>query len=1312
MSHALLTSTQPLTPTNPPQPSPSSPLSPFLSHSSRSLPFTPPPSHNKKPRPHSPHPRKLSTRTAPSSSRDPIPLPPSPPLSFIPPPRKPRLTRIRTSRPPPPPLPLLPYPPRTSPAPSLRRRLLPSPPTPMDSLAGVASYEAAAAAGRAADKGDEEMQVIDISEQCDSDSGDSVGHSESEEEEDDFLHRPLSPSNPFLLICNSLCSSPSSAASIHVQPLALPPPSKQDSRIPLASLPDDLRAFLVAQQHPLVKDCEGEAGLLPSWMTSDHVKLLTQLFDKHVAQPACFDVACEALIRIQHSDGTLVRWMAAEEVLQWWKQPGMRERMQIASLQTDAAGEAAAGEAVGSRDRLVYAPLLHVVEPFVYEERYAARMHPRRIRAPSTSSAGGALDLLLTPDHNLWAAPYAAQPAEADREREHPLHPYQLIPASALDTSSPAKSQPLQEKGWHIKTSAPISSSVDYSFTLPAMDDLLCSGSERDVDISPFVQRHTDVVDHPASTSSGFVGEDMDAFLTFLGFHIAHGTIDPATYQLQCLVPHAQCEYSEAVCARLAQVMRRHGSLVFTPRLTASRPQAHHRGPAGTTAHEAMVGEDGGYLSTDSESESEDDAALQPRQYHRVGGQKLAWLAPHLALYLLLARLFPSHTSHQQQQQPPYTPLPQWVWLLSARQIRIFLGAMAPAHDSADQPVCKLTTATSSIVTSCKAHADELHALAMHAGLVSAMLLSSVSGQYEVTLHHRSDTTTRTGTGVYGGAKFIHVDERSSTRLRRFWCVGTAAASTVILVRRRVDDFDATFPNPCANHSMKEAVAGGAAAQPTVWVTAYVGNCTDKLAKSEWEEAERGREGKGRAAREEGAVKDVDMRGEKKGGIAGSSVSTSAATSSMSSSSSSFSASSQQQPASPLYSLHTNNDQPTPPPSSPHHYQSYTPPRPLPSTPVPPPLLSPSLSKQTSRIAETIRRLYGLSSEEKGHKLLGHCFPSSDTRVLTDVGFQYLDEVETRLAAGERVLYACYDTSCKALRYTTGSLVFPPEPPSHLIHFRSSDAEQQLHGLNNTDFNGGYLSLRVTPPHRMFVANDALASRRASTSVGLIPAEELLPISSDSQQTESCPSRSTAVRMIACAEAGHIPLPDTVERKRVQSSIGLSDDHQFSAFLQLLGFWLGAGSLSYASCGYAAVRFTQLNSQDRVWLQTVAMQAGLGVQDIRVVRCEQTMTFLITHPRWFAWFDHEFGRLYPDSAHYHPGASHEPEERPIHGEQQSIDEAEDISEVQEQSSDDSSSTEQQPLFSPVKESAAALTHIDTRSCCLIRHSPLAALLFL
>ena len=286
MSHDPLSSTQRLNSSQPLrfltdllEASPSSPLSlsplPLLPPLPRYL-LTPPPSH-KKPRAHLlPHKLSQLSPQLPLRTRSPSPDPffASPPVSFVPPPRKPRLIRVRPHRSPVS-LNLL----ARRPAASLRRRLLPSSYPVMESLA---PYDVDRRLG--ADKGDDDMQVIDISEQCDSDSDSQ--RATDDEDDDDFLHRPLSPSNPFLLICNSLCSSPSSAASIHVLPLALPPPSKQDSRIPLSSLPDDLRAFLVAQQSPLVKDCEADHGLLPAWLTPDHVKLLTQLFDKHVAQPA------------------------------------------------------------------------------------------------------------------------------------------------------------------------------------------------------------------------------------------------------------------------------------------------------------------------------------------------------------------------------------------------------------------------------------------------------------------------------------------------------------------------------------------------------------------------------------------------------------------------------------------------------------------------------------------------------------------------------------------------------------------------------------------------------------------------------------------------------------------------------------------------------------------------------------------------------------------------------------------------------------------------------------------------------------------
>ena len=150
----------------------------------------------------------------------------------------------------------------------------------------------------------------------------------------------------------------------------------------------------------------------------------------------------------------------------------------------------------------------------------------------------------------------------------------------------------------------------------------------------------------------------------------------------------------------------------------------------------------------------------------------------------------------------------------------------------------------------------------------------------------------------------------------------------------------------------------------------------DRASKAEWRN--------GAAKRDGAAGKEKELRADKKAAGVGS-LSTSQASSISSSSSFSHSSSTSQQPT-PVYSIITTSDSPNPPPSSPHthtaSYTSYTPQRQLPSTPVPPPLLSPSLSKQTARIAETIRRLYGLSSEEKGHKLIGHACVTPDDQSL------------------------------------------------------------------------------------------------------------------------------------------------------------------------------------------------------------------------------------------------------------------------------------------------------------------------------------------
>src|SRR6185437_15448448 len=79
-------------------------------------------------------------------------------------------------------------------------------------------------------------------------------------------------------------------------------------------------------------------------------------------------------------------------------------------------------------------------------------------------------------------------------------------------------------------------------------------------------------------------------------------------------------------------------------------------------------------------------------------------------------------------------------------------------------------------------------------------------------------------------------------------------------------------------------------------------------------------------------------------------------------------------------------------------------------------------------------------SAEEDH-LIVHCFPSLDSRVLTDAGLAYLDDIQRRIHAGDTVLYACYDKLSKSLLYRPGTVRLVPahQAPTSLVDFTSVD---------------------------------------------------------------------------------------------------------------------------------------------------------------------------------------------------------------------------------------------------------------------------------
>ena len=307
-------------------------------------------------------------------------------------------------------------------------------------------------------------------------------------------------------------------------------------------------------------------------------------------------------------------------------------------------------------------------------------------------------------------------------------------------------------------------------------------------------------------------------------------------------------------------------------------------------------------------------------------------------------------------------------------------------------------------------------------------------------------------------------------------------------------------------------------------------------------------------------------------------------------------------------------------------------------------------------------------------KPLFHCFPESDTRILTDAGMQFLGEVEARLRAGERVLYACFDQRTATLCYRPGKLVFPSQLPTTLVEFTAPEEKhrwmagsgrygQDLHVKGSKSSH--HVSLRVTPQHDLFVQLGQIVdsptdkgftpscTRKGKNKRGKHPPRvekphAIRPASSLCLPACTCPAgkeckhRLAAIRMLACAKMGLVPSGDRLERDRVQQFLGLSNE-KFPLFLELLGFWVGDGTMSYRTSsgdGWDAVRFKQVKEGDKVWLRDTTAQLGLPPEHRRFYSYRRTEAFFIKDPRWFRWFDEEFGYMYVGSRYFQqPSAS-------------------------------------------------------------------------
>ena len=297
------------------------------------------------------------------------------------------------------------------------------------------------------------------------------------------------------------------------------------------------------------------------------------------------------------------------------------------------------------------------------------------------------------------------------------------------------------------------------------------------------------------------------------------------------------------------------------------------------------------------------------------------------------------------------------------------------------------------------------------------------------------------------------------------------------------------------------------------------------------------------------------------------------------------------------------------------------------------------------------------------HSFLAACLPEHDTRVLTNYGFLFLADIERRSTAGEPVLYACYESSTQSIVYRAGQLVLAA-PPTRWVDFTQAGT-RRLWDATSDDYGStvsargamaSRLTLRTTPEHDMYVqpcmqSTGGTSSGRVSGGAHIPPhkmtARELAPgYQCDCDAVgRTCTHGYSHYRMYTGAASGLQTFADVIshtnrsDRRSPVAVLGLNAKDELDAFLELFGYWLGEGTMSYDTradlASNDAVCFEARQNQDRVYLLSLLARLHLvRGQHFTINDSDTLLEVCITEPRWFRFFDAEFGVAYSNSRHY------------------------------------------------------------------------------
>jgi diadenosine tetraphosphatase ApaH/serine/threonine PP2A family protein phosphatase len=191
----------------------------------------------------------------------------------------------------------------------------------------------------------------------------------------------------------------------------------------------------------------------------------------------------------------------------------------------------------------------------------------------------------------------------------------------------------------------------------------------------------------------------------------------------------------------------------------------------------------------------------------------------------------------------------------------------------------------------------------------------------------------------------------------------------------------------------------------------------------------------------------------------------------------------------------------------------------------------------------SINRIYGFYDE---------CFPEDNTRVLTDSGFLFLDEIKAKLAKDEKILYACHDQTTGELVYRSGELVEPEGAEHQLLDFTAPEEQHRWAAASGAYGTGlqselptSQLSLQVTANHHMYV--------RSGTDAEFGAAEVI--------QACDLPDANKTLQFVGASTGGraHSETDQAALRSLLAAQADVAD---VNSFLEQYGFWLGGGLVS------------------------------------------------------------------------------------------------------------------------------------------------------